>query len=57
MKELPDEKTMLEMLELIKECEQGAREIFEMSSAIALKYQRRIREMKDAQQAQANMTE
>ena len=50
MKELPDEKTMLEMLELIKEYEQAAREICEMSTAIALKYQRRVREIKEARQ-------
>lgn len=50
MKELPDEKTMLEMLELIRSAEQAAREICEMSTAIALKYQRRVREIKQASQ-------
>lgn len=50
MKELPDEKTMLEMLELIRSAEQAAREICEMSTAIALKYQRRVREIKEARQ-------
>lgn len=38
MKELPDERTMLEMLELIKYFEQRAREMCKMSIAIALKY-------------------
>ncbi len=38
------------MLELIKEYEQAAREICEMSTAIAIKYQRRVREIKEASQ-------
>lgn len=37
MKELLDERTLLEML---KEFKQKAREMCEMSTAIALKYQR-----------------
>lgn len=56
MKELPDEKTMLEMLELFKSAEQGARELCEMSTAIALKYQKRVREIKEVKQ-QAEITE
>ncbi len=48
MKELLDEKTMIEMLELFKSAEQAAREMDEMSTAIALKYQRRLREIKEA---------
>lgn len=57
MKELPDEKTMLETLELIKSAEQAAREMCEMSTAIALKYQRRVREVREARQQQAGATE
>lgn len=57
MKELPDEKKMLEILELIKEFEQAAREICEMSTAIALKYQRRVRGSRAAGQQQAKITE
>lgn len=38
MKELPDEQKLLEILELIKEYEQAARELCDMSMMLALKY-------------------
>ena len=45
MKTLPDEKTLLILLDDLKNAEQQAREICEMSTAIALKYQKRIEEL------------
>ena len=48
MKKLPDEKTLLEMLEHFKLAEQAAREMSELSTAIALKYQKRMREIREA---------
>ncbi len=40
MKQLPDEKTLLEILELARDFEQSTREMCEMSTAIAHKYQK-----------------
>lgn len=48
MKELPDEKILLELLALAKDFEQKAREMCEMSTAIALKYQKRVRQSREA---------
>jgi len=48
MREPLDEKTMLEILELAKEAEQKARETSEFATAIALKYQQRMREIREA---------
>lgn len=48
MKSPLDEKTMLEILELAKEAEQKARETSELATAIALKYQQRMREIREA---------
>ncbi len=56
MKELPDEKTLLELLALAKDFEQKAREMCEMSTALALKYQKRVREIQEARQ-QAEIAE
>jgi hypothetical protein len=47
MREPLDEKTMLEILELAKEAEQKARETSELATAIALKYQKRMREIRE----------
>lgn len=44
MKELPDEKILLEMLEEFKLAEQAARELCELSTAIAWKYQMKVSE-------------
>ena len=57
MKTLPDEKALLEMLELFKSAEQGAREICEVSGAIALKYQKRMREVREAKNQQLDPSE
>jgi hypothetical protein len=57
MKTLPDEKTLLGMLELLKSAEQGAREICEMSTTIALKYQNRMREVRETKKQQTDVTE
>lgn len=50
MKKLPDEKTLLAMLEQFKIAEQQAREICEISTEVALKYQQRRRELREAKQ-------
>jgi hypothetical protein len=47
MKTLPDEKILLTLLDDLKNAEQQAREICEMSTEIALKYQQKIQEMRD----------
>lgn len=46
MKQLPDEKTMLEILEELKELERAAREMSEMATAIAHKCQKRVAEFR-----------
>ncbi len=48
MKQLPDEKTLLEILELARDFEQSTREMCEMSTAIAHKYQKRAAELRQA---------
>lgn len=48
MKQLPDEKTLLEILELARDFEQSAREMCEMSTAIAHKYQKKVSESRQA---------
>lgn len=48
MKKLPDEKTLLEILELARDFEQSAREMCEMSTAIAYKYQKQVSEIRQA---------
>ena len=42
MKQLPDEKKLLELLELAKDFEQQAREMSELSTEIAYKWQCRL---------------
>lgn len=54
MKELPDQKILLEMLEVFKDAEVKAREMSELATAIAFKYQKRMREIREARQQQAN---
>ncbi len=54
MKEPVDEKTMLEILELAKYAEQKARETSELATAIALKYQKRMREIREARKQQVS---
>jgi len=41
MKEFPDEKVMLELLEEFKELEQAAKKLSEMTTAFAYKWQER----------------
>ena len=48
MKQLPDEKTLLEILELARDFEQSTREMCEMSTAIAHKYQKRAASFRQA---------
>lgn len=57
MKTLPDEKKLLEMLAVFQSAEQGAREICEISAAIALKYQSRMREVRALKQQQTDVSE
>jgi hypothetical protein len=45
MKELPDEKILLEMLEEFKQAEQVAREFCELSTVIAWKYQKKVSQL------------
>ncbi len=54
VKQLPDEKTMLKILELVKDFEQSAREMCEMSTAIAHKYQKRMQEIREAEKKQSD---
>ncbi len=46
MKTLPNEKILLTLLDELKNAEQQAREICEMSTKIALKYQQKIQDIK-----------
>ena len=48
MKELPDEKTLLEILLEVREFEQLTREICEMSTAIAHDCQKRVSEFRSS---------
>jgi len=48
MKELPDDKTLLEILEMVLAAEQKAREMSEFATAIASKYQKRMSEIRQA---------
>ncbi len=57
MKELPDEKKMLEMLEVFKESEEKAKEMCEFATDMALKYQRKIREPSPANSRQVSRVE
>ncbi|MDJ1172046.1 hypothetical protein PMG71_21680 [Roseofilum sp. BLCC_M154] len=57
MKELPDEQKMLEMLEVFKESEEKAKEMCEFATAMALKYQRKIREISPANSRQVSGVE
>lgn len=52
MKELPDEKTLLELLELAKDAEQKARELYEMGEAFAQKWERRLEDKVAGKQKQ-----
>lgn len=42
MKQLPDEKALLELLELAKEAESKARELYEMGESFAQKWESRL---------------
>ena len=52
MKRPLDEGEMQELLELAKDAEQKARETSELATAIALKYQKRMREIREARMLQ-----
>ena len=46
MKELPDEKTLAELVELGKSFEDQARKLYEMAEAFAQKYEKRLQEVR-----------
>ncbi|WP_254564040.1 hypothetical protein [Oscillatoria sp. HE19RPO] len=54
MKELPDETTLLELLEMTKLAEQKARTTSELATDIALKYQNRMREIREARKGEVS---
>lgn len=49
MKELPDEKTLAELVELGKSFEDQARKLYEMTEAFAQKYEKRLQEVRLAE--------
>lgn len=49
MKELPDEKTLAELVELGKSFEDQARKLYEMAEAFAQKYEKRLHEVRVAE--------
>lgn len=51
MKDLPDEKALAELVELGKSFEDQARKLYEMAEAFAQKYERRLNEVRFAQDA------
>ncbi len=57
MKKLLDEQAMLEVLELAKDAEQKARETSELATAIALKYQKRMQEIREARKLEVSRVE
>ena len=44
MKQLPDEKTLKELLSMGKDLEDQARKVYQMSEAFAQKYEQRLQE-------------
>ena len=54
MKELSDEKTLLELLEMTKLAEQKARTTSELATDIALKYQNRMREIREVRKGEVS---
>ena len=54
MKQLPDEKTLLELLQLAKDAEQKASEMSDMGEAFAQKWQHRLATKKTAAQKPEN---
>ncbi|MCL1470998.1 hypothetical protein [Argonema antarcticum] len=48
MKQLPDKKKLLELLELAKDFEREARQMSELSTEIAYKWQRRLEARRSA---------
>lgn len=49
MKNLPDEKILLEMLEELKLAKQASRELCELSTVIAWKYQKKVSQLRQNQ--------
>ena len=56
MKELPDEKTLAELVELGKSFEDQARNLYEMAEAFAQKYEKRLHEVRLAPGAETRTT-
>ncbi|MDJ1180218.1 hypothetical protein PJF56_15245 [Roseofilum sp. BLCC_M91] len=55
METLPDEQTMLEILELAKDFEHSTRELSEQSMAIAIAYEKQVRESQETQSKPATI--
>lgn len=54
MKQLPDEKTLLELLQLAKDAEQKAREMSDIGEVFVQKWQHRLATKRAAAQKQGN---
>ena len=52
MKELPDEKTLLELLYLVKEAENSARQDCELITQIAYKWEKRLEKRQSVKQTE-----
>ena len=50
MKQLPDERTMSELLSMGKDLEDQARKVYEMSIAFAQKYEQRLENQQSKQE-------
>ena len=57
MKDLPDEKTLAELVELGQSFEHQARKLYEMAEAFAQKYEKRLDEVKLAQAQKQGLEE
>ncbi len=57
MKELPDEKTLTELVELGKSFENQARKLYEMAEAFAQKYEIRLHEVRLAEAQEQGIRE
>lgn len=49
MKELPDEKTLAELLEMAKDFEDSARNLYMMAEGFAQKYEHQLKQLKQTE--------
>ena len=52
MKKLPDEKTLLELLDLVKEAENSAKKDCELATQIAYKWEKRLERRQSVKQTE-----